>query len=99
MKDSQLHKLKQLARSLPADERVPYAFEKRIMAQLRSGLQPDVWSVWSRLMWRAALTCVAISLCAGAWSRFETVEKTAGEFLAADLEEAVFAPVHEGEPW
>jgi hypothetical protein len=41
---------------------------------------------------------VAISIFVGAWARFEN-EKPSGELLAADLEEAVFAPVHEGEPW
>jgi hypothetical protein len=98
MKDPRLQKLKQLARSLPADERVPYAFEKRIMAHVSSVKQQDVWSIWSALMWRAAVTCVAISIFVGAWARFEN-EKPSGELLAADLEEAVFAPVHEGEPW
>jgi hypothetical protein len=98
MKDPRLQRLNQLARSLPADERVPYAFEKRVMAHIRSGLQPDAWGVWSRLMWRAAMTCVAISIFAGAWARFES-PVSSPELLAADLEEAVFAPVHEGEPW
>ena|SRR5436190_7946564 len=98
MKDPRLQKLTQLARTLPADERVPYAFEKRIMAQIRSGLQQDVWSIWSGLMWRAALTCVVISIFTGAWAGFQK-EKSSPELLAADLEETVFAPVHEGEPW
>jgi hypothetical protein len=97
MKDPQLHKLAQIARSLPSDERVPYAFEKRVMARIRSARQ-DVWSVWSQLMWKAALACVTISVFAGAWARFEA-PKTSAELLASDLEEAVLAPVHEGEPW
>ena len=98
MKDPLLQKLVQLARSLPANETVPYAFEKRIMAQLRARVQEDVWGLWSGLMWRAAVTCVAISLFTAAWARFEA-PRNSTELLASDLEETVFAPVHEGEPW
>ena len=90
----------QLAQSLPEQEHVPYAFEKRIMAGIRSNLPQDVWTLWSRLMWRAALACVAISLCVGAWAHYEAEpSQTSAEVLAVDLAEAVFAPVHEGETW
>jgi len=98
MKDARLQKFVHLARSLPANEHVPYAFEKRIMAQLNRSPPQESLTVWSRLMWRAALACVTISIFAGAWARFEA-PRVSAELLASDLEEAVLAPVHEGEPW
>jgi hypothetical protein len=98
MKDARLQKFVQLARSVPADSRVPYAFEKRIMAHLGNSARQEVLSLWSTLMWKAALACVTISICVGAWARYEAPRPSA-ELLASDLEEAVLAPVHEGEPW
>jgi hypothetical protein len=98
MKDARLQKFVQIARSVPADSRVPYAFEKRIMAHVGNAARQDALSLWSTLMWRAALACVTISICVSAWARFEA-PRTSAELLATDLEEAVLAPVHEGEPW
>ena len=44
------------------DDRVPYAFEKRVTALLASRVAPQNLDLWVRGLWRAAVSCVAISL-------------------------------------
>lgn len=86
-----------LARALPPDERVPYAFEKRIMHRLRSAPALDLWGLWSRGLWRAAGPCVAVMLLAGAWAVFSPDAATLAE---VDLEGAIMAPAElAGEAW
>ena len=51
----------------PHDERVPYAFEKRVMARLAE-VRVDLLGAWSHALWRAAVLCVAVMLLAGAWT-------------------------------
>jgi len=69
MKPSDLQtKLIEAARKEPLQDHVPYAFEKRIMARL-AGLVPlNPWALWGRTLWRAAISCVAITLLCGLWS-------------------------------
>ena len=57
-----------LAREVPRDERVPYAFEKRVMAHLAQTPMPDILSMWTRALWRAVVPCVGIMLVAAAVS-------------------------------
>jgi hypothetical protein len=57
-----------LAREIPRNERVPYAFEKRIMAHLAQSPMPDVLSLWTRALWRAVVPCIGIMLVAAAVS-------------------------------
>jgi len=49
-------------RETPADDRVPYAFEKRIMAHLKDTPEPalNLWEQWSRLLWRAVVPSAAV---------------------------------------
>lgn len=51
----------------PADT-VPYAFEKRIMARLKERCQVDALAYWSRMLWRAAVSSVAVMLLISAWT-------------------------------
>ena len=98
MKTPELPGIARAARFLPEDDRVPYAFEKRVMAAVRA-LQPvDVWTRWSSTMWRAALTCVAISLLTGALAQFNE-ESSSIELFATDLEQIVLAPITPDETW
>lgn len=64
-------KLVAAARADQPSDRVPYAFEKRIMAQIQS-LQNlplmDGWAFWGKWMWRAAAPCVAVTFALGVWS-------------------------------
>lgn len=85
-------KLLKAARQSPADDRVPLAFEKRIMARLR---QPaaDAWSLWGAGLWRAAAACVAAMVLLGGWSYHQN---TAGEAdFAQAFENSVFAALDE----
>jgi hypothetical protein len=97
MKTHLLNRFNNLARSLKPDDRVPYAFEKRIMAHLRSGKIADVWSVWSGTMWRAAFSCLLICVLTGAAVTFS--EATTAELFASDLERTVLAPVDVDDSW
>jgi hypothetical protein len=61
-------KLIAAARANPPSDRVPYAFEKRIMAHVAGRAPADPWTLWGRALWRAAAPCVAIMLLLAAWS-------------------------------
>jgi hypothetical protein len=63
-------KLIAAARSNPPSERVPLAFEKRILAQLKSRPVTDLWAQWSQALWKAAASCVAVTLLLGTTSLF-----------------------------
>ena len=97
MKTHLLNRFNNLARSLKPDDRVPYAFEKRIMAQLRSCKVADVWTIWSGTMWRAAFSCLLICVLTGAAVTLS--EATSAELLASDLERTVLAPVDVDDSW
>jgi len=72
MKLDNLHqKLIAAARAEQPSDRVPYAFEKRIMARISSGSAVDLLGAWSAALWRAAMSCVVVSVVACAcvlWS-------------------------------
>jgi hypothetical protein len=61
-------KLIAVARRNPPPDRVPYAFEKRIMARLRKAVPADPWAFWGQALWRAAAPCIAITLLFSAWT-------------------------------
>jgi len=61
-------KLLAAARANPPGDSVPYAFEKRISALLKSRPIEDPLSLWARALWRAAAPCAAIMLVLGIWS-------------------------------
>jgi len=61
-------KLLAAARTQLPSDRVPYAFEKRMMARLLAPPALDHWALWARALWRAAAPCVALMLLFGVWS-------------------------------
>jgi hypothetical protein len=89
------------ARKNPPGEQVPYAFEKRIMAHLASLAQPDPWNLWARALWRAAASCVAITLLLGVWSFASLQHAESPETLFQAFEHSVFAgmPHHIEDSW
>jgi hypothetical protein len=90
-------KLIAVARATPADSRVPYAFQKRVMARIKSA-QADVWSLWSTLMWRAAVPCLCVMVLTGAFSRFGIISTADHE--PGELETALMAPIAaDSESW
>ena len=89
-----------LARGLPPDERVPYAFEKRIMARLSGNSVADAVSLWTHILWRAVAPClgimfVALAIGLGTTSSMDNTDDS------TDLEAAVYAPTQLafGENW
>ena len=88
--------LVQAAQKLPEDDRVPYSFEKRIMARLEAQPQADSLALWARGLWQATVPCLALMIAIGTWSvassqaATETVDP-----LAADLELAMLQPFDE----
>ena len=97
MKVPTLHEVAKAARIIGSDERVPYAFEKRIISRLKSLHPQDISAMLSSMMWRAALSCLAISLITGAAITF--AGSSTGELLAGDLERTVLAPVDVEDTW
>ena len=97
MKMPSFGQFKKAARSLPMNDHVPYAFEKRIMANLLGARPADLWSAYSGIMWRAALSCILISAITGAAVSF--VDPFGGELFATDLERTVLAPVDVDDSW
>jgi hypothetical protein len=82
-------KLIAAAKQNPPSENVPYMFEKRVMANLRGHSPLNIWASLAQPMWRAALSCVAITLLCGAWS-FSHIA-TSDTDLGQDLDTAVYA--------
>ncbi|SRR5579883_1334225 len=93
---AELHrKLIAAARANAPEERVPYAFEKRIMARLAGQKAPDGWTLWGRAFSRAAACCVVFMLALAAGSYFMPAPPPAGgtETLSQDVEQTLFAAV------
>lgn len=99
--DSLRDKLLAAARANPPSDQVPYAFEKRILARLRTQPAPDLGALWTRMLWRAAAPCVALTLTIGVWSYVagnETSIPTEGGETAEfshDFEQTMLAVVDE----
>lgn len=91
-------KLIAAGRAHPPSERVPYAFEKRVMAYITAGSVPDVWAVWGRALWRAAAPCVAVTLLMSAWSYFAPSGNSPAGDLSQEIEHTVLAVVDQDPP-
>jgi hypothetical protein len=86
-------KLLSAARANPPSDGVPYAFERRIIANLKERPLLDVWAQWSRALWRAAAPCLGIMLVFGAWSFFGAGNSASSGDLSTDFENTVLAAV------
>jgi hypothetical protein len=97
----ELHrKLIKVERANPPSDRVPYAFEKRIMAALKGHAVLDQWALWSRALWRATAPCIAIVLLLAAWSLLSPAATAPNPGpptidLAQDLENTVLAAAYQ----
>lgn len=92
------HKLLAAARNHPPEDRVPYAFEKRVMAYLAARPAMDIGALWARALWRAAAPCVAVSLlllCVTPFVGSDT--STANDGTPPDLEETMLAVIDQSE--
>jgi hypothetical protein len=90
-------KLVSAARANPPSDRVPYAFEKRIMARVAARPVVDDWALWARALWRAAAPCAAIMLLLGAWSFFAPPVNAPANDLSQQLEQTLLAAVDQDQ--
>ena len=97
MKETILARIIRLARSAPEDQRVPYAFEKRVMAFVRSATVQDVWSLWLPTMRKGAYLGVLVLALTGAYIKYS--DRHPPDLLAGDLERTVLASVNMDETW
>ena len=58
-------------RGMPADDRVPYAFEKRIMAHIKEApvAGANLWELWGLSLWRAVVPCLAVLVMVAVWMK------------------------------
>ncbi len=90
-------KLLAAARANAPDDRVPYAFEKRVMALLESRTGADRWILWTRGLWQAAASCLAIALLLGAWVFFNSRASSYSADLAQNFESTLLASVDQND--
>jgi hypothetical protein len=96
--DKLQQKLIAAARMDRPSDRVPYAFEQRIMARLRAvPALDDGWALWSRALWRAAAPCIAVMLFLSAWSWFAPGGSNSTD-LSQEIENTLLAAVDQDQP-
>ena len=99
MNIAELHKkLIAAARLQKPDVRVPYAFEKRIMARINGRAAHNHWtSTWTHSLWRAAVSCVVVAMLFGAWTVLEPAGSSASDDLSMDFQNTLLASVDQGD--
>jgi len=87
-------KLLAAAKAHGPSDRVPFAFERRVMARLTPAPSVDLMAWWGRALWRSAGACVAICLLLGVWSAL-SMNRTSTASLSEDLEHTILASMDE----
>ncbi len=90
-------KLIRAARATAVEARVPYAFEKRIMARLAATAPVDLLGLWGRALWRAAIPCIATALLLGLWTFWPRNNSGAGADFPVEFESAVLVAVDQSQ--
>ncbi len=96
--DELQRKLIAAARAHPPSDRVPYAFEQRILARVRNLPGHDVWTLWARSLWRAATPCVAVMVLLLAWFLLVPASHPSTTDLSQELENTVLAAAEQEAP-
>ena len=81
-------KLIAAARLQKPDDRVPYMFEKRVLALIAARAVADRWAFG---LWRAAVACVAVAVVFGAVSMFLPATPDNGNDLSQEFENTLLA--------
>lgn len=87
------NKLIAVARLNVPGDHVPYAFEKRVTAMLKSRVAADNLALWVQGLWRAAVSCVAITLLLGAWAFFTPATTASAVDFPQSFENTLLASV------
>ena len=90
-------KLLTAARSIPEDDRVPYAFEQRIMAHIRRPAVADRWTIWARWMWQTAVPCLGLTAVLCVLGLTSEGKRTQDSALSDQFETAVYAVLDDSE--
>jgi hypothetical protein len=90
-------KLIAVARTEVLDDRVPYAFEKRVSALLASRVAPQNLDLWVRGLWRSAISCVAVAMLCGAWTFFTPATSASSDDLSQNLETTLLSSVDQND--
>jgi hypothetical protein len=85
------------ARAAAPDDRVPYAFEKRVVALIVSRPIGNELAAWVRGLWRAAVSCVAVALLLGAWAALNPPPASNSEDLSQNFESTLLASVDQSD--
>ena len=93
-RDELQKKLLAAAKANPPADRVPLAFEKRILANLKAGPVADLSALWARALWRAVVPCVAVTVVLAALS-FVPANNTNGNNLTNVTSEEDLSQVFE----
>jgi len=72
------NKLLAAAKANPPADRVPLAFEKRVLAHLTAKSPVDLTTLWSRALWRATVPCLALMLVLTGFALFPTGTTNSG---------------------
>ena len=84
-------KLIAAARLQAPDDRVPYKFEKRIMALIAERSKVSGRVLWAQGLWRAAVSCVVLALVCGTVALFTPESHDSGNDLSQDFENTLLA--------
>lgn len=79
------------ARAHPPADRVPYAFEQRIRAQLAALPPVNLAALWARALWRAAVPCIAVTLLLATWTFAPASASSTTEDLSQQFEKTLLA--------
>ena len=90
-------KLIAVARTEVLDDRVPYAFEKRVSALLAARVAPQNLDLWVRGLWRSAISCVAVAMLCGAWTFFTPATSASSDDLSQNLETTLLSSVDQND--
>lgn len=71
------------------------------MSRLDSVTPHNAWALWAGPLWRAALSCVAITAVCGVWAITTSRQVDSQESFSQAFEAAVYAPPsqHAEEAW
>jgi hypothetical protein len=89
-------KLIAAARANVPDDRMPYTFEKRIIALISSPRATDRVALWVRGLWQAAASCAVIALLFGVWAFFNPAPSTNND-LSQNFETTLLASVDQSD--
>lgn len=88
-------RLMDAARADRPSARVPYAFEKRVMARIAALPVVDAWALWARSLWRATVPYAVAVVCLAAWLHFSAEPMAPADQITMDFENAILVAVED----